>query len=316
MTLLTFLLVSGGVLAYALPDTSTPTASAIEPNKTKGAAIRTSKDSMASGIPPANSLSGVSVSSAAISTNAAAPQTKASRPTQPIQPTKPADTFQINEQFSGSSLNNSLWQAMTRAKGYRNNEEQDYLPSQVAVSNGTLQITAHRDASGNWHSGEVNSKWNYTYGEFEVRLALSTTGPGVWPAAWLLGVTDTWPNGGELDMFENINGDNRVYGTLHGGGDTGAWQLQKQATGSNVTQYHTYKIIKQPNSISWWIDGVRQALWTPTQVPGGGVWPFESHANIGILSLAIGGAWPGPSNAGTPSTITMYVDYFTAKNAT
>jgi beta-glucanase (GH16 family) len=223
--------------------------------------------------------------------------------------------FAVNEQFSDSSLDSNLWQAMTRPKGYRNNEEQAYRPSQVQVGNGNLQITANRDAAGAWHSGEVDSKWSYMYGEFEVRLALSATGPGVWPAAWLLGTTDPWPYNGEVDIFESINSIPTVYGTIHGGGASGGWWLQKYCSNIDITKFHTYKIVKSPGYMSWWVDGNMCGEWSKSQTPAGGVWPFDSHNNIGILNLAIGGDWPGPSNSQTPSTITMFVDYFTVKNA-
>jgi beta-glucanase (GH16 family) len=225
------------------------------------------------------------------------------------------DSYQVNEQFSGQSLNSDLWEAIMYPAGYRNHEEQDYTPSQVAVANGVLQITATRDAHGQWHSGEVHSKWHYTYGEFEVRMALSTTGPGVWPAAWLMGTTDPWPSNGELDIMENINGQSTVYGTIHGQGATGPWQLQKSYSGMDITRYHIYKLVKQPKGISWYIDGVKRGEWSQAQTPPGGIWPFESHSNFALLNLAIGGDWPGPSTPATPDRITMNVDYYTVKNA-
>jgi beta-glucanase (GH16 family) len=230
------------------------------------------------------------------------------------QPTPPPDTYQVKDEFVGTTLDSSLWEVMTYAKGYRNNEEQDYTPSQVKVADGRLQITASRDQNGNWHSGEVHSKWNYTYGEFEVRLALSATGPGVWPAAWLMGTTDQWPVNGEIDIFESINGAPTVYGTIHAGGANGHWQTQSALGGVDVTAFHTYKIVKIPGLISWWVDGVKRGEWPQSTTPAGGVWPFENHRNFGLLNLAIGGNWPGPSNALTPDNIIMYVDYFSVKN--
>lgn len=233
----------------------------------------------------------------------------------PVSNPTTQDSWQVNEQFSGSSLNSNLWEAATYPKGYRNNEEQDYTPGQVKVADGTLQITASRDNNGNWHSGEVHSKWAYTYGEFEVRAALSTTGAGVWPAAWLMGTTDQWPDNGEIDIFENINSEPTIYGTAHGGGTNGEWRFQKAFSPIDVTQYHTYKLVKKPGHISWWVDGVLYGEMDQLQTPAGSSWPFESHKNFGLLNLAIGGNWPGPSNADTPSAITMYVDYYTVKNA-
>jgi beta-glucanase (GH16 family) len=199
-------------------------------------------------------------------------------------------------------------------KGYRNHEEQDYRPSQVRVADGALRITASRDANGEWHSGEVHSKWRYTYGEFEVRMAVSPVGPGVWPAAWLMGTTDNWPANGEIDILENINGSPTAYGTIHGGGLNGHWQLQRQYSGVDVTGYHTYKVVKGPGAMSWWVDGVKRGEWQQSEAPAGAVWPFESHQNFALLNLAIGGDWPGPSTAATPGTVVMSVDYFTVKN--
>jgi beta-glucanase (GH16 family) len=223
--------------------------------------------------------------------------------------------YQINEQFTGTLLNPNLWEAMSYPKGYRNNEEQSYHPEQVKVIDGMLQITANRNQNGEWSSGEVHSKWQYTYGEFEVRLALSTSGPGVWPAAWLMGVNKEWPSGGEIDIFENINNQPAAYATIHAGGASGHWQLQKQLWGIDVTKFHTYKLVKMPGAISWWVDGIKQGEWLSSQTPADSVWPFEEHANFGLLNLAIGGNWPGPSDETTPNAITMYVDYFNVMNA-
>lgn len=243
------------------------------------------------------------------------PSTPASNTTKTTATAQSSGTTQINEQFVGSSLNTDLWQIMSLPKGYRNNEEQDYVASQVQVADGSLQITAAKDSAGNWHSGEVHSKWDYTYGDFSVRMAISSTGPGIWPAAWLMGTTGQWPTNGEIDIMEHVNSEPSVYGTIHGGGSNGMWQLQGTINPINVLQYHTYMIRKQPGVISWWVDGVKQNQWTQSQMPASGVWPFENYSNFGLLNLAIGGNWPGPTNDSTPSSVTMYVDSFIVSNA-
>lgn len=225
-------------------------------------------------------------------------------------------TYQVNERFAGNTLDAALWEIATYPKGYRNHEEQDYRPAQVRVHGGKLRITAVRDAVGQWHSGEVHSRWDYRYGEFEARLALSATGPGVWPAAWLMGTTDVWPAGGEIDIVESTNSVPTVYGTIHGDGTGGHWQIQAQCSGIDVTRYHTYKIVKAPGVVSWWVDGVKRGEWTPAQAPAGAVWPYETHRSFALLNLAIGGDWPGPSSAATPGEVVMSVDYFTVRNGT
>jgi hypothetical protein len=39
------------------------------------------------------------------------------------------------------------------------------------------------------------------------------TGPGTWPAYWLVG--DNWPNNGEADILEGVDGDKFNHFTLH-----------------------------------------------------------------------------------------------------
>ena len=226
-----------------------------------------------------------------------------------------AATTQVNEQFNGSSLDTRLWTVMGRPTGYRNNEEQAYAPSQVAVKDGHLVITAQRDQSGAWLSGEVNSKWAYTYGDFEVRARLSTHGPGVWPAAWLFNTAGIWPGGGEIDLYESINSDMSVYGTIHADSPNGHWQSQSGVHNIDPRNYHVYKISKQPGIISWWVDGVKRIEWRKESLSSDQSWPFEDFTYMGLLNLAIGGNWPGPSNETTPSKIEYHIDYFTVKNA-
>jgi beta-glucanase (GH16 family) len=226
----------------------------------------------------------------------------------------PAPGPLLDEQFNGSTLNGQQWEVQSYPVAYRNNEEQDYVPGQVRVADGNLQITAAKDASGQWHSGEVHSKWQYKYGDFEVRMRLSQSGTGIWPAAWMMGRQDSWPDNGEIDIVENINGAADVYGTIHGGngsGPNGHWQLQHAYSPIDITQYHNYKISKHPDNISWWVDGVKRGEWLRSQTPAGKTWPFESHDYYGLLNLAVGGTWPGSTNGSTPASVTMYVDWFT-----
>ena len=70
----------------------------------------------------------------------------------------------------------------------------------TVTSNG-LNITAYQDAKGQWHSGLLCSKsakgvgaagFAQTYGYFEMRAKLPS-GPGVWPAFWLVGAGNSVP---------------------------------------------------------------------------------------------------------------------------
>lgn len=226
---------------------------------------------------------------------------------------RPAPTYAVNEQFDGAALNPALWEVMTYPKAFRNHEEQAYVPGQVRVADGKLQLTASRQADGQWLSGEVHSRWQYRYGEFETRLAVSAAAPGVWPAAWLMGAGPSWPDNGEIDIYESINGQPTAYGSIHAGGSNGHWFDTIKRPGIDVTQYHTYKVIVAPGLISWWVDGQYIGQWRANDRPAGAVWPFDSFPKYALLNLAIGGDWPGPSSAVTPSEVTLSIDYFTVK---
>src|SRR5262245_51487842 len=56
-------------------------------------------------------------------------------------PDVPGWKIKVSEEFNGSSLDTALWTAMNRKDSF-NNEKQYYRPSQVAVTDGNLQITA------------------------------------------------------------------------------------------------------------------------------------------------------------------------------
>jgi hypothetical protein len=49
-----------------------------------------------------------------------------------------------HDEFDGSFLNTTNWQALNRQDSF-NNEKQYYRPEQVTVANGNLQLTAFRN---------------------------------------------------------------------------------------------------------------------------------------------------------------------------
>src|SRR4051812_13361280 len=63
-----------------------------------------------------------------------------------------------HDEFDGNSLNTTNWTAMSRQDSF-NNEKQYYVPSQVTVANGNLQITATNQSLANklYRSGLITS---------------------------------------------------------------------------------------------------------------------------------------------------------------
>lgn len=125
-----------------------------------------------------------------------------------------------SEEFNGTSLNTSVWTASNgngcqiNLCGYGNQELQFYSPNNLSIADvpfepGTraLAITARREVNGanQFTSGKVDSagKVQVKYGLIEVRMATPRVGVGLWPAAWMLGVSpQVWPRNGEIDIME------------------------------------------------------------------------------------------------------------------
>ncbi|MFF5106720.1 family 16 glycosylhydrolase [Streptomyces sp. NPDC000134] len=213
------------------------------------------------------------------------------------------------------------------AEGWGNNEVQYYTdgPANSALDgDGHLLISARPAPAGaelpcytrefcTWTSARLTTegKVALTHGRVEVRAKLPT-GTGLLPAIWMLGDNGVeWPGQGEIDICEVVGGEPRtVYGTAHGptyfdeDGIGGSTSLPADASRA----FHTYAVDKRPHRISWSVDGKPYFTLTPSKLPAARDWVFEQDMHL-LLNVAVGGDWPGPPDASTPSPATMTVDY-------
>lgn len=89
--------------------------------------------------------------------------------------------------------------------------------------NGYVGVDFQQQVQLNGTTPGMNSVRLVSKATFDVGLLVvvdvlhAPTGPGVWPAVWLLGnVTDvSWPNAGEIDIMEWVNTDSVNHMTLH-----------------------------------------------------------------------------------------------------
>ncbi|OBZ74173.1 putative glycosidase C21B10.07 [Grifola frondosa] len=72
-------------------------------------------------------------------------------------------------------------------------------------------------AGGNRNSVRITSKKTYNRGLFIADLFAMPHGCSVWPALWTVSATETWPDGGEVDIIENVNEATNNQITLHSG---------------------------------------------------------------------------------------------------
>ena len=224
--------------------------------------------------------------------------------------------------------------------GWGNHEAEVYTLSTANVfedGNGNLVIRAIKDAQGNYTSGRLQTgapgagthgaDGNWEYGRIEARVKLPF-GKGVWPAFWMLGenINDVgWPDCGEVDIMENFgtfqNNQTVNNGTIHGpvsptsksdyNGGSGIGASVTLPFGETVDDdYHLYAIEWSPNTINFFVDGNMYESRTPSSLPSGAQWIFNSNFFI-LLNLAIGGpsTFLGTPDPSVPFPQDMLVDY-------
>lgn len=220
-------------------------------------------------------------------------------------------------QGAGAYPNSSTW-GYDIGTGWGNNQIENDVSSWanchiVADSSATdgeaLQIMADKDSSGNWYSARITTEGLHSFGpygyyEANCKLPSYPNEDGMWPAFWMLGTDITsvgWPDCGEIDVMEQINGQGAVYGSAHGPG----WDPSTEV-GSNVWNYNTYGVNWQPTYLTYYINGNAYATYTSNGAGSG--WVFNGTDFL-ILNLAVGGNWPGDPTSSTNNPSYFWIDY-------
>jgi Ricin-type beta-trefoil lectin domain/Glycosyl hydrolases family 16 len=206
--------------------------------------------------------------------------------------------------------------------------------------NGDLDITALGSGSS-WTSGRIQTTSANVGapagGELEVTASIqqpnAANGLGYWPAFWMLG-PGQWPENGEIDILEDVNGLSEHSSTIHCGTDPGGPCNEPDGIGSGLlscsgcqTGYNTYTMIlnrtnTSDESITFYLNGNQTFTVSESQV-GTSTWQAAYDHNLSIIfDLAMGGAYPnGVCNCTSPSSATtsggtMSVAYVAAYTTT
>jgi beta-glucanase (GH16 family) len=180
------------------------------------------------------------------------------------------------------------------------------------IENGALRIEARKDHDGKWQSGLLSSTdptgagFSQQYGYFEMKAKLPS-GPGVWPAFWLIANKDQ-NSTAEIDVMEYYGVNPQQYqATIHvwpkqgRGRDFTEKQTYQVPYGSLSQEYHTYGVDVSPDWIVFYLDRKEMGRMKT---------PPEHRAPMFILAdLALGSGWPIDK---TPNPSNMYIDYIRA----
>lgn len=202
------------------------------------------------------------------------------------------------------------------AGGWGNNELEYYTnhTANVFVQGGYLNIVAKKESYSDGNNNYAytsarmlsKNKFSFKYGTVEIR-AMLPAGLGTWPALWMLGSNIDavgWPTCGEIDIMEQRGSElNKIYGTIHYPGHSGAGGISSTLTIQNATtQFHVYSLNWTATTIKIAVDG--QEVET---VANSGSLPFNANFFM-IFNIAMGGNFGGTVDPAFTSA-TMQVDY-------
>lgn len=219
----------------------------------------------------------------------------------------------LNEDFRGRALDarrwrTCFWWATTTCSIEPNGELQLYTPGNVQVAGGALTLRARRQSVIGWNgtpyaytSGMVMSGgrgargrrgFAFTYGRAEARIEVPR-GAGLLPAFWLLPASGA--SRPEIDIMEILGGSPRV-DRMHihyAGPSERTVAAGHDWTGPDFSAgWHTFAVDWEPHAITWFVDGVRRWRVTrPAAIP--------HRPMYLLLTLAVGGEFPGPPDGGT-----------------
>lgn len=219
-----------------------------------------------------------------------------------------------NDEFN--ALVGPDWSFETGGGGWGNNEQEYYRPQNATIANfggqTCLAITAKNESIGGYNYTSARMKTqghrSWRYGKIVASICLPNF-QGQWPAFWMLGDnigSVGWPQCGELDIMEQINTAQTVYGSTHWySGGQADWT---SSANTSINNFHEYSVTWDPNYIKWYIDGNQYSQF---YIGGnaGGTACFNQNNFFILLNMAVGGQWPGYSinNAALPAS--MYVDW-------
>ena len=195
-------------------------------------------------------------------------------------------------------------------------------PENIALDGeGRLRITATRDADGGYRAAWIESRREDFVPRPGSALRIdarvqTASGPGLDCAMWAWGTqlrhrgdedpVQAWYRAGEIDIYEVLGSEpESVWGALH---SPECHQIPSLGIGRNTTtgnrrplseDFHTYTVLwrRDPDSITWYLDGREFLTFTPEETtPKGWLFNQPTYLCLAIIIDSPG----GPVLPGTP----------------
>lgn len=223
---------------------------------------------------------------------------------------------------AGDSPDAAMWGFDVGGGGWGNQEKQIYTDNAENArldGNGNLVLEARRILGGFTSARIVTrDKFSFTEGTISARIKFPMA-QGIHPAFWLLGenlATVGYPESGEIDVMELVHNATEYHNAIHGpwfdpsAHTDGKWKMSSDGFlgGDASTTFHVYEVTRRSDSISIFIDGEMVGEYLRSEAPDGSKWVFDKPFYV-VMNIAVGGEWPGPTDATTPDVSTLTVDW-------
>lgn len=214
------------------------------------------------------------------------------------------------------SFDETYWSKIPRGTSDWNNYMSDY-DSLFAVQDGKLILRGivNNVLPGDtapFITGGVFTKDKFSFepeGRVEIRAKLFGA-RGAWPAIWMLPQVGKWPDGGEIDIMERLNGESIAYQTVHSRytHTPGIKEPLSGSTGAiDPNDYNVYSVELYNDSLSFYINDTHTFTYPRVETDIAEQFPFVKPFYL-LIDMQLGGSWVGAVGA-EDLPVEMWIDW-------